>query len=77
MELQISLYVNQLKVKTIKIKNYPGYDDDLTVKLSSSNLYNDHLSIYNDSNLTIEEAIAVLIAPSLLILDKVNLESKI
>ncbi len=56
------------KGRTIKISRY-SYNSDITVQLSKFRSFNDSISIYNDSELTIEEAIAILIVPSLPLLD--------
>ena len=53
--------------KTIKISDYL-YDPDITIKIAKYESDFD-FTIYNDSQLTIEEAIAILIVPSLSILN--------
>mgnify|MGYP006141768175 CR=1 FL=1 len=58
------------KGKTIAISRYV-YDPDFTIEISSYESDFD-FTIYNDSQLTIEEAIAILIVPSLPILNYNN-----
>ena len=56
--------------KTIEISDYV-YDPDFTIEISSYESDFD-FTIYNDSQLTIEEAIAILLVPSLPILNYNN-----
>ena len=58
------------KGKTIAISRYV-YDPDFTIEISSYESDFD-FTIYNDSQLTIEEAIAILLVPSLPILNYNN-----
>ena len=56
------------KGKTIEISNY-GYDPDMTIQVSSY-VSDFDFTIYNNSILSIEEAISILVIPTFSILDK-------
>ena len=54
--------------KTIKISDYE-YDPDLTIKISND-AYDSDFTIYNNSILSIEEAISILLIPGYSLLEK-------